>query len=457
MTCTANWRQSANPKIFLKLLFIFFFMDCSAVSSLSWVPRGYAKETPIRNAHYCMSDKDVERYFANHNIEYESNGQTITSTSTALKQSDMEDVRDVEYSFYGENFFHTVEKGLDKLGKDPNIKQDEFIDTDEEDALQIKENDSLLATTIIEDDVATMQVYLYSIEDGSFYVHHDVIIGDYPLCSEWISLGSFNENNNNVVAIGSFNGEVNIWNLDYIESVDPILTLRKNNGHSDAVMSLAAHQRNFKLLASGSADETVKLWDLTEGSCISTYSNYKGKVQCLEWHHSENNVLIAADYSRSIRLVDIRSGNSQALVKFNKEYGDPESIVLPNSNIYDNGNTLIISTENGFISGYDLRMLSNDQSRNKFSILANHCSKPITSICCTSIPNMLVSCDLSGVSKVWDLSNVNECVFEKSLKGGKLFTCKSCPDEQALVAFGGESTILWNIYQEGIISKKFNL
>lgn len=432
-------------------------MDCNAVSSLSWVPRGYAKETPIKNAHYCMNDEDIKQYFACHNIEYEIDNQTIASINTGSNQLGDDDTKNTGISFYGENFFHTVEKGLSKLDKDPNIKLDKFTDSEEEDALQIKEGDSLLATTIIEDDVATLQVYLYSIEDGSFYVHHDIIIGDYPLCSEWTSLGSFNENNNNVVVIGSFNGEINLWNLDYIESIDPILTLGKNKGHSDAVMSLAIHSRNFKLLASGSADETVKLWDLNEASCINTYSSCSNKVQCLEWHHSESNILVAADYDRSIKLIDIRNANNQASLKFDKKYGDPESIVLPGANIHDNGNILIISTENGFISGYDLRMLSEDYARSKFSILANHYSKPITSICCTSVPNMLISCDLDGVSKVWDLSNMKECVIEKSLKGGKLFTCKSCPDEEALVAFGGESTILWNVSQEDIISRKFDL
>ncbi|OII72103.1 PWP1 family protein with WD40 repeats [Cryptosporidium ubiquitum] len=430
-------------------------MDCNAVSSLSWVPRGYAKEIPVKNSHYCMNDEDVEQYFVNHNIEHEINSQTKTNIDTKLNSLGNDDNNKKDFSFYGENFFHTVEKGLSKFGKDPNMKRDQIIDYDEDDALQIKESDSLLSTTAIEDDVATLQVYLYSIEDGSFYVHHDIIIGDYPLCSEWISLGAYNKNN--IIAVGSFNGEINLWNLDFIDSIDPILMLQSETGHSDAVMSLAIHSKNSKLLASGSADETVKLWDLNEGSCISTYSNCSGKVQCLEWHHSENNILISADYSRSIQIIDIRTVNHQALLKYDKEYGDPESIVLPNADIYDNGNTLIISTENGFISGYDIRMLSENCAKSKFSILANFNSKPITSVCCTSISNMLVSCDLDGVSKVWDLSNMKECIIEKSLKGGKLFTCKSCPDEEALVAFGGESVILWNIFQEDIVSKKFNL
>ncbi|KAH8584194.1 PWP1 family with WD40 repeats [Cryptosporidium sp. chipmunk genotype I] len=430
-------------------------MDCNAVSSLSWVPRGYAKEIPIKNAHYCMNDEDVEQYFVSHNIEHEINNQTKTIIDTGLNSMVEDEEHNGDFSFYGENFFHTVEKGLSKFGKDPNMKQDQLIDSDEDDALQIKEGDSLLATTAIEDDVATLQVYLYSIEDGSFYVHHDIIIGDYPLCSEWISLGSYNMSN--IVAVGSFNGEINFWNLDFIDSIDPILILHSNTGHSDAVMSLAVHCRNSKLLASGSADETIKLWDLNEGSCISTYSNSSNKVQCLEWHHSENNILIAADYNKSVQFIDIRTVDRQASLNYDKEHGDPESIVLPSADIYDNGNTIVISTENGLISGYDIRMLSENCAKSRFSVLANHNSKPITSVCCTSISNMLVSCDLDGTSKVWDLFDMKECIIEKPLKGGKLFTCKSCPDEKALVAFGGESTILWNIFQEDVVLKKFNL
>lgn len=429
-------------------------MDCNAVSSLSWVPRGYAKEFPIKYSHYCMNDEDVEQYFINHNIEHEINNQAKTNTDMGINSLNDNDFNG-DFSFYGENFFHTVEKGLSRFRKDQNIKQDQFVDSDEDDALQIKEGDSLLATTAIEDDIATLQVYLYSIEDGSFYVHHDIIIGDYPLCSEWISLETYNKNN--IIAVGSFNGEINLWNLDFIDSIDPILILHNDAGHSDAVMSLATHSKHSKLLASGSADETVKLWDLSNGSCVSTYSGCGDKVQCLEWHHSENNILISADYGRSLQVIDVRTANHQALLKYDVEYGDPESIVLPSVDIYDNGNTLIVSTENGFISGYDIRMLSKNYTKSKFSILANHNSKPITSVCCTFIPNMLVSCDLDGISKVWDLSNTKECIVEKSLKGGKLFTCKSCPDEEALVAFGGESTVLWNISQEDIVSKKFNL
>ncbi|KAH8738867.1 PWP1 family protein [Cryptosporidium ryanae] len=428
-------------------------MDGNAISSLSWVPRGYAKEIPIRNSHYCMNDEDIERYINEHDIgdlELRSNDDIVE------KFAELGDLNSESIDQYGDNFFHHVEKGIFSGNKDLYLKN---IDLSDDDELNIRDSDSLLATTSIENDTSTLQVYLYSIEDGSFYVHHDTLIGDYPLCSEWLTLGSFSSKNN-LLAVGSFSGEINIWNLDCVDSIYPVSTInakrnKNDNGHSDAVMSLASHPRNSKILASGSADKSLKIWDIIKNECVNTYINCSNKVQCLNWHHTENNIIITADYDRALQLIDIRDGKSSFKLVYEKEKGDPESIAVPESNIYCNGNSVIVSTENGYISGYDIRVLSANNKKDIFSVHGSLNMKPITSICCTSIPNLLVSSGFDGVSKVWNLSSMTDPVFEKHLKGGKIFTSANCPDEDALIAFGGEFVILWNIAQEEKVIKNF--
>ena len=49
---------------------------------------------------------------------------------------------------------------------------------------------------------------------------------------------------------------------------------------------------NSHLLASGSVDETVLLWDLREGKPARTLKGHEEKVQALQWHPFETQVLL---------------------------------------------------------------------------------------------------------------------------------------------------------------------
>lgn len=61
------------------------------------------------------------------------------------------------------------------------------------------------------------------------------------------------------------------------------------------------------VLASGSADETVKLWDLPSCKCVNTLNHHKGKVQGVEWHPTEAAVLATASFDKTARVMDARS------------------------------------------------------------------------------------------------------------------------------------------------------
>lgn len=46
------------------------------------------------------------------------------------------------------------------------------------------------------------------------------------------------------------------------------------------------------VLASGSVDETVLLWDMDNGTPVTKLSTFKEKVQSIKWHPSETQQLL---------------------------------------------------------------------------------------------------------------------------------------------------------------------
>lgn len=108
-----------------------------------------------------------------------------------------------------------------------------------------------------QDDHSNLEVYLYDHKTSDLYVHHEIMLGSYPLCMEW--LGEWNKQKSNHIIVGTFLPEIEIWNLD-TEAVEPSAILgsleksetkksskivnKYNNGedigsHTEAVMCLA--------------------------------------------------------------------------------------------------------------------------------------------------------------------------------------------------------------------------
>jgi periodic tryptophan protein 1 len=237
--------------------------------------------------------------------------------------------------------------GASKLAYHESNKDDPYItipddeeDDDEREDLQILPTDNLLLAAKVEDEVAHLEVYVYEDEADNLYVHHDIMLPDIPLCVEWLDIsvkksGVEKDSSANFVAVGTMGPDIEIWDLDVVDCMYPNAILgqgadeaaaekptkkkkkkksKKANDeyHVDAVLALAANRKARNLLASSSADSTIKLWDLHTAKCAKSYSYHTDKVCSIAWHPQEATALLSGSYDKTVVAADMRAPGAKA-------------------------------------------------------------------------------------------------------------------------------------------------
>lgn len=93
-----------------------------------------------------------------------------------------------------------------------------------------------------------------------------------------------------MLATGSYDNNIKIWN---IETGEEIRTLR---GHEQGVRAL---QFDDTKLISGSMDRSIKVWNWRTGECISTYTGHTGGVLSL---HFDSTILASGSIDGTIKI-----------------------------------------------------------------------------------------------------------------------------------------------------------
>jgi periodic tryptophan protein 1 len=338
---------------------------------------------------------------------------------------------------------------------DPYITLQDDEEDEEREHLQVLATDNLILSAKVEDELAHLEVYVYEDESDNLYVHHDIMLPAIPLCVEWLDIPVNNsgdapkDGRGNFVAVGTMDPDIEIWDLDTIDCMYPNAILgqganpesgeRKKKKkkkakandeyHVDAVLSLAANRQHRNLLASASADKTIKLWDLNTAKCAKSYSYHTDKVCSLAWHKAEPTVLLSGSYDRTVVAADMRAPDVKV-----PRWGVESDVENIRWDPHDQ-NYFYVSTENGIIHYHDIRNApSTPEATKAVWTLQAHDESVSSFDVNTVIPGFIATGSTDKTVKLWNIqASGPSLVVSRNLDVGKVFATTFAPDPE--VAF----------------------
>ncbi|KAF8656211.1 hypothetical protein AX16_002647 [Volvariella volvacea WC 439] len=515
----------------------------SLISAVAWVRQGVAARHPAK---YVLDDQELERVSALARIELEDARLELERAHEAAKTmglgaegEEADDAEDVAEDDNDENWVDEDENAMDVDSKpedkddlskynlddydneakdtaagpfsnikgltyyksndeDPYITLKEDDEENEREELEIFPTDNLLVTAKTEDEISQLEIYVYDESQENLYVHHDLMLPNFPLCLEWLDFPPMSSSSSNTVryenpenpgfgnyiAVGTLDPEIEIWSLDVLEAMYPASILGRPDKteahiptplgtgkkkrkkmkprtvekahHVDAVLGLSWNKNQRNLLASASADRTVKLWDLSrdptinggEGGAIRSFDVHKDKVQAVQWNDKESSVLLTGSYDRTVRVFDSRAPESGVGAILGS---DVEALR------WDPWEThgFYVSLENGLVLNFDVRILPSNldsPSPARFTLSAHDGA-------CSSIdvnPHIRGCIATGGTDKlvkVWNITDEDggkrnvSLVTSRDLGVGKVFSTTFSPNDPLTLAAAGSQAKLqiWDV------------
>jgi len=361
------------------------------------------------------------------------------------------------------------------------LKDDDDDQDGDREALQILATDNMLLAAKVEDELAHLEVYVYEDEADNLFIHHDILLPAIPLCLEWldIAVGKSDlpkDSTANFVAVGTMDPDIEIWDLDTVDSMYPnaILGQGGNTGdgkakkkkkkskkandeyHVDAVLSLAGNKKHRNLLASASADKTVKLWDLHTAKCAKSYSYHTDKVCSVAWHAVESTVLLSGSYDRTIVAADMRAPDVKA-----PRWGVESDVETVRWDPHE-PNFFFATTEKGIVHYHDIRNApaTPEASKPVWTLQAHDTSVSSFDIN-PVIPGFMATGSTDKTVKLWNIqpTGPSMVVSRDDLGLGKIFSTSFAPDAEVafrLAVAGSKGEVkVWDTSTNAGVRKAF--
>ncbi|WP_096665096.1 WD40 domain-containing protein, partial [Dolichospermum compactum] len=205
--------------------------------------------------------------------------------------------------------------------------------------------------------------------------------------------------------------------------------LQTLKGHSSSVLSVA-YSPDGQAVASGSSDNTIKLWNVNTGNLLQTLTGYLSLVRSVAYS-PDGKTLASGSSDNTIKLWNVKTGKLlQTLTSHSRSV---------NSVAYSpDGQTLASGSDDNTIK------LWNVKTGNLLQTLTGH-SDWVYSVAYSPDGQTLASGSRDNTIKLWDVNTGN---LLQTLKGHfrSVYSVAYSPDGQTLASGSYDNTIkLWNV------------
>ena len=110
------------------------------------------------------------------------------------------------------------------------------------------------------------------------------------------------------LASGLANHQIQLWDLDSLDNTPKIL-----EGHGGEISALAFSPHNPNILASGSWDNTVRIWDLSNSKDPKILKKHKSRIRSVVFSPNDN-ILATSSEDRTVRLWNLNQPDTASIV-----------------------------------------------------------------------------------------------------------------------------------------------
>ena len=227
-----------------------------------------------------------------------------------------------------------------------------------------------------------------------------------------------------LLASGSSDQTIRLW--------DPVTGEERKllRGHTGAVRSLAFAAHNSQLLASGSADGTVRIWDVVQGRESKTLSDRSGAIRAVAFAPDGQSLASVGD-DGSLRLWDWKAGKETKATKSRRG-------ILFSVAFSPDGTVLATGSSEALAYVWDVATLG------RRSVYTGHAGA-VQSVAFAPDGALVATGAADGGVRLWDVATGHE---RRVLSGpaGSVYAVAFSPDGRLVASASADGTIqLWDV------------